>query len=398
MLPDSTVKEGWIDYDDWINSPTHILFFSDSSDRIGTRYNAGDILQFNVEGFQSYMRTPILNHCSYIPRRFRRQPELYNRLINDTVFFKVLVEGKYILCEFSHDDHIHMHFYSRKTGWEELHVWMRKTPNNDDDDHFNEGFSWHNGWESEEAYIDDDRFKDQLIRQIAIGDFSDADKIQLLKKIQSASVDQILGIVHEMNKGYAHYVSTRNWREGPQLYLSAGGSLGYSKLRFFEDELPPSAAVIPSLYVSAELRTSDYKSGVIARAACGMVSHNYPGFAFSTIDANISGLYSWVLSSQHRLYTGITLHFNTSTLSTSAQGKVGDQWFTYGNGWLAASWRAGLITKSHWEFGLEGFFLSGVTHPEVGGLNPNTYNMHVIRHLDHQELIRLFSPGSRRKR
>lgn len=396
VFNDSTQLEGWIDYNDWGDAPTSILFFKDSLEPVGKRYTIFDLFYFEVYGYQAYFRTPLYNECNFIPKRFRNQPRLYQRLLIDTVFFMALIRGRYSLAEYKHNDHSHLQFLSPHSGWIELLVGRRFDEAGYLQAH-DPGIGGFTYGDEEDFYYDDLRFRDQLIREVARGNFSDSIKVGLLKRIDKAQVHDIEGIVNDLNQGHWQYKHPDSWNQGAMAYFFVGAGIGYSKLRFPDERLGSHSSAISSLQFGIDLRGSEVKNGLILRAAYGIISYNFPGFYFRSRGPNFSLFYSQLLKSGHRLYAGGTGYIHGIRLSKHAQRKIDSTWLYIDELWMYASCRTGIIMKNHWEIGLEAMIYSEIITPVIGWANPTTINLHITRHFDSREFKRLFSPRSKRK-
>lgn len=365
LFNDSTRQYGFIDFNDWTQSPRRILFFKDSNTHQGIRYNIDEIQYFEIEGHDAYQRIPFYNACTYIPPRLQQQPQLEKRLRSEQVFALLLVSGPYALARYTHDEHDHFLFYWQRTDWEEL----RHT------NVFNE-----DGKLIEHETV----FRSQLLPYVAKGQFTDEQRAGLVRSIENLHVDQLPDIVHAFNAGKSLYAQKDKGPTG--IFLFFGGAPGFSQVQF-SDRMKLVSAPTASAHLGFDVRCSQYNNGVLARISFDLNNYFYPQLHVRSYGYGASLSYSVLLRGVNRLYAGGGFSICEPLLSKAAKQFLRDKYvYMFEQSWTYCYLRMGFIWRQQWEIALVKELISTHNIPMTKRVNPNNIHIQFIKHMDLAQL------------
>jgi hypothetical protein len=370
ILHDYSQKYGWIDFDDWTCNPVRFRFYDDSLDRKGRYYDVSQVRYFQIYNLQSFLLTEIVDECTRFPARVRRQPKLYERLTQDSVFMRLVILGTYTFAEYTHYDHIHYYIFERNTPSQELDF-------NEYDDQASD-------------YAADQKFRQQLIGYVASGNFNDQEKTDLMALIAVCErrQDDVKSFIKALNRGRVDFEEAELL--GMYACLSVGGTLGYGRLTYSQ-QMPAAAGPELSLFLGVGIQPSAYKHGPMIRASVSTMRNFFDGFSMWTSAINFSGYYSFLLPNGMRIYSGPSFNISNATLSKEATSKSDQNWPRWlGETWLTMTWHAGLITCRHWEVSLYGNLVTSHI-AGVNNINPTEFGLNVYKSFNMKQVADMFT-------
>lgn len=368
LLNDSTKLTGYIDYNDWDESPQNITYYKDSLSKQGLIYNISEVQYFEVFGYEAYLRIPFHKYCKKVPERFLRQPELAKRLRTDNAFVLLLVVGPYSLAKYRHEEHDHYLLRYLKSEWEEL----RNKDVFDDQ-----------GKLIESATV----YRSQLVKYLAAGNFSNEQRSLLIKAIEQLPFDKVADVINEFNTGKTAYRQPRI-KDAVSWYAHLGISPGFSQVQF-ADHLKPVHGPIGGVHAGFDIRCNDFVNGLMGRVSFDFGNYFYPNLYFNTYGYSVSLGYSLLLRGTNRVYAGGGISFYDPILSRAARAHLQSNLpYMFVDAWITGYARMGFIWKNGWEIAASKEILNSLNSPMRRHMNPNNFNIHFIRHLDLEEKLK----------
>ena len=112
---------GWIDYRQWSKNPTAIKFKRDLASNNPTTYTVDDLALFEIVGRDRYLKAAVTKDMRPVEISELRYAtdNVVSYTVSDTVFLRVLLEGKISLYELNDKK---SHFYVREEGKDYLEL------------------------------------------------------------------------------------------------------------------------------------------------------------------------------------------------------------------------------------------------------------------------------------
>lgn len=352
---------GWIDYSNWSKTPLIINFRKDSLSNQIEYYLPTELRYFELTGFQAFKSFAIKWEDLPVKDIHKKQENLYNRLIQDTVFMKIEVKGAHFSL-YSHYDGVDIYYFIQENGNAPLELQYCRCKNGAHED-------------TEEHNL----FR-ELLMVFAI---KHGFRGKLLEKIAYSSIHKVPNIIEEMNNRRVSFKSKLIEGSGISWFASAG--YGYSYLRVPVRNLysayPGTVAMIGA---GVDLLTSRYFRTLMVRVDFFYKKFSFQDVRFDGLAYSISLWYQNIIKKNIKFDAGVGLFFQKSNYSDYTKEYLDRLIYHLENNWEGIDARARLLFRNTWEIGITTSLLATMT-PSLPPTNPNVSSINLSYHLQRKK-------------
>lgn len=339
---------GWIDYSNWNKTPLYIGIRQDSLSKDIKYYSPTQIRYFELTGYQAFESFPVERHDLSVKEIHKEQINLYNRLITDTVFLEIIVKGYYFT------------FY-KYDAIDDTYYFIRERENNpiqldyckfDDKGHV--------------PTIGHNPFRFLLLEIAKRHNVNE----RLLDRIMNATIDDVAGIVSQMNKGKVSFSSKIFDASNIHSFIAAG--FGYGYLRIPVGDLHAAyPGTIATIGIGADVMTSNYFRSLMIRGDFYYRKYSFNKINFDGMAYSFSFWYQNIIKRKIKVDVGIGFVSNVVRFTDATKVALGFQQYEFRSYWNVIDARVRLLYIRRFEVALSTTLWGQITHQRFDN-NPNT--------------------------